>query len=122
LNGSPYIAALHANGTVIGPPSLFPGLSTPAQAGEIIQIYADGFGPTSAPVVPGSPQQSGTLPVLPVFTIGGTQANVIYAGLVSAGLYQFNVQIPANAASGDNSITATYAGLTTQAGTLVTVQ
>ena len=122
LNAGPHIAALHANGTVIGPPSLYPGLSTPAQAGEIIQIYGDGFGQTSAAVTPGSPQQSGTLPVLPVFTIGGVQANVIYAGLVSAGLYQFNVQIPATAASGDNSITATYAGFTTQPGTLVNVQ
>jgi len=117
-----YIAALHADGTVVGPTSLYPGLSSPAHPGEIIQIYGDGFGPTTAPVTAGSPQQSGTLPVMPVFTIGGTQANVIFAGLVSAGLYQFNVQIPANAPAGDDSITATYAGFSTQAGALVTVQ
>lgn len=122
LNAGPYIAAIHADGTVVGPASLYPGLSTPAQAGEIIQIYGDGFGPITAPVTPGSPQQYGTLPVLPVFTIGGTQANVIWAGLVSAGLYQFNVQIPTSAPSGDNTIAASYAGLTTQLGSLVTVQ
>ncbi|MBV8730490.1 MAG: hypothetical protein JO336_11860, partial [Acidobacteriia bacterium] len=117
-----YVAALHANGTVVGPTSLYPGLSSPAKPGEIIQVYADGFGPTTAAVTPGSPQQSGTLPTLPVITIGGTQAQVIFAGLVSAGLYQFNVTIPTNATSGDNAISATYAGFSTQQGTLVTVQ
>lgn len=122
LNGSPYIVALHADGTVIGPPSLYPGVTTPAHAVEIIQIYGDGFGPITAPVSAGSPQQFGSLPVMPAFTIGGAPANVFFAGLVSAGLFQFNVQIPPTAPSGDNTITATYAGFTMQLGTLVTVQ
>lgn len=122
FNGGPYVAAVHANGTIIGPTTLYPGASTPAAPGETIQLYGNGFGPTTTAVTPGSPEQSGTLPVMPVITIGGAPATVAFAGLISPGLYQFNVVIPANAAAGDNSITATYAGFSTQAGTLVTVQ
>jgi uncharacterized protein (TIGR03437 family) len=37
---------------------------------------------------------------LPQITIGGVPATVAFAGIVEAGLYQFNVVIP-NAGSGD---------------------
>jgi hypothetical protein len=37
-------------------------------------------------------------------------ATVQFAGLAAPGLFQFNVYIPANAATGDNAITATYNG------------
>jgi uncharacterized protein (TIGR03437 family) len=62
------------------------------------------------------------LPQLPVIQIGANKANVTFAGLISPGLYQFNVQIPAGAVSGDNPITATYFSNATQAGTLLTIQ
>jgi uncharacterized protein (TIGR03437 family) len=117
-----YPAALHANGTIVGPPALYPGMSSPALPGETIEVYGTGFGPTTTPVTAGSVQQSGVLPVLPVFTIGGMPASVAFAGLVSPGLYQFNVVIPTNAPAGDNNISATYAGFTTQPGIVVTVQ
>jgi uncharacterized protein (TIGR03437 family) len=45
-----------------------------------------------------------------------------FVGLVSPGLFQFNAVVPPNAANGDQTITATYNGLSTQAGTLITVQ
>jgi hypothetical protein len=44
FNGGPYIAAVHLNGTLIGPTSLFPGSTTPAKAGKTILLYANGFG------------------------------------------------------------------------------
>jgi uncharacterized protein (TIGR03437 family) len=122
FNGGPYVAALHADGSIVGPATLYPGASTPGQTGETIEIYGNGFGPTVTPVQAGSLQQGGTLPVAPVFTIGGIPATVAYAGLVSPGLFQFNVVIPANAASGDNSIVASYSGFSTQVGALVTVK
>ena len=58
---------------------------------------------------------------MPVVTIGGAQATVVFAGLVAPGEYQFNVTVPASLANGDQPIMATYGGLTTQAGTLLTV-
>jgi uncharacterized protein (TIGR03437 family) len=65
FNGGPYIAATHVDGNYIGPTSLFPGLTTPAQPGETIVIYANGFRPTSSTVVSGSVSQSGTLSPCP---------------------------------------------------------
>jgi uncharacterized protein (TIGR03437 family) len=122
FGGGPYIAATHVNGSYLGPASLYPGLTTPAQPGETIVMYANGFGSTSAPVVSGSETQSGTLSPMPAITIGGVTASVTFAGLVAPGEFQFNVVVPPSLASGDQSITATYNGLTTQAGTLITVQ
>jgi uncharacterized protein (TIGR03437 family) len=48
-------------------------------------------------------------------------ASVQFAGLVAAGEYQLNVVVPITLASGDQSVTATYNGQTTQAGTLITI-
>jgi uncharacterized protein (TIGR03437 family) len=66
--------------------------------------------------------QSGSLPELPVVKIGGATAEVRFAGLVSPGLFQFNVVVPPSVPDGDNVITATYKGLTTQTGVVLAVQ
>lgn len=122
FNGGPYVAATRLDGSYIGPASLFPGLTRPVKPGETIVLYANGFGPTSVLIVSDSPVQSGTLPALPVIRIGGVLANVTFAGLVAPGEYQFNIDIPLTAPDGDNAITVTYSGSTTQAGTLITVR
>jgi uncharacterized protein (TIGR03437 family) len=122
FNGGPYVAATHLNGTLIGPATLYPGATTPAKPNETVVLYANGFGSTSAPVVSGSVTQSGTLTPLPVVKIGGITANVQFAGLNAPGEFQFNVTVPAGLANGDQAITASYGGQTTQAGTLITIQ
>jgi uncharacterized protein (TIGR03437 family) len=123
FGGGPYIAATHANGNYLGPTSLYPGLTTPAQPGETVLIYANGFGATSVSVLSGALTQSGTLSPQPVITIGGVPAMVAFAGLnQTPGEFQFNVVIPSSVANGDQAIVATYNGMTTQAGTLITVQ
>jgi uncharacterized protein (TIGR03437 family) len=122
LNGGPYVTAVHSNAMLIGPPSLYPGLTSPAKPGEAIVLYANGFGQTSQPVVRGSESQTGSLPALPLVEIGGVAATVQFAGLVSPGLYQFNVIVPASAPDGDNAVVATYNGVTTQSGTMLTIQ
>ena len=121
LFGSHYVAATHANGGLIGPVSLYPGASTPAKPGEEVVIYAVGFGLPSAPLTAGSSKQSGSLPTLPVCAIGTNAAALAFAGLISPGLYQLNVIIPAAASSGDNPIGCTYGGSATPAGDLITV-
>jgi uncharacterized protein (TIGR03437 family) len=122
FNGGPYVAATHVNGSYLGPATLYPGLSTPAKPGEIVVIYANGFGPTSTAVVGGLTTQSGTLATMPIIKIGGVAAVVQFAGLVAPGQYQFNVVIPSTLADGDQVVTATYNGQTTQSGTLITIQ
>ena len=61
-------------------------------------------------VVAGSSTQSGTLLVSPTVQIGGQAAQVAFAGLISPGLYQFNVIVPPAATDGDNAVTAVYEG------------
>jgi uncharacterized protein (TIGR03437 family) len=121
FSGGPYVAAIHASGAYIGPASLYPGLTTPATPGETIEIYADGFGATNSAVQNGSVIQSGVLTPAPAVTIGGVAATVQFAGLVGPGEFQFNVVVPAGLGNGDQAITATYNGASTQAGTLLTV-
>ncbi len=123
INGGPYVVGTHLNpSNLIGPASLYPGVTTPLAAGETVVLYGNGFGQTSPAIVNGSLSQSGTLPVLPMITIGGINATVEFAGVISPGLYQFNVVVPPNAPSGDNALVATYNGLSTPAKVLVTVK
>jgi uncharacterized protein (TIGR03437 family) len=116
-----YVAATHANGGLIGPVSLYPGSSTPAQPGEEVVIYAVGFGLPSTSLTAGSSIQSGSLPAFPVCTVGANAAAVAFAGLTSPGLYQLNVIIPATAPSGNSPIGCTYSGSATPTGDLITV-
>lgn len=122
FSGGPYVAATHANGSLLGPTSVFPGSSTPAHPGEIVILYANGFGQITPAIIAGSATQSGTLPSSPLVTIGGSTAAVQFAGAISPGLYQFNVQVPNTVASGDQPIVATYNGVSTQSGALITIQ
>jgi uncharacterized protein (TIGR03437 family) len=131
FNGGPYVAATHLNGSLciapisgaclVGPATLYPGSSAPAKPNEMIALYANGFGTTSTPVVSGSVTQSGTLSPLPVIKIGGIPATVQFAGLSAVGEFQFNVVIPATLGNGDQPITATYGGASTQSGALIAI-
>jgi len=82
FNGGPYAIATHADGSLAGPASLYPGSISPAKPGESIVLYANGFGPTSPAAVSGSVTQSGTLSPLPTVTIGGAPAAVAFAVIV----------------------------------------
>ena len=97
-----YIAATHANNSLVGPPSLITGVTTtPATVGETIILYATGFGATNPAFTSGQ-----TVPVplplaaLPTVTIGGVAAQVTFGGLVGPGLYQINVVVPSGITPG----------------------
>ncbi|MBZ5604655.1 MAG: hypothetical protein LAO79_20340, partial [Acidobacteriia bacterium] len=117
-----YIVATHTDYSLIGPANLYPGKSTPAKTGETIAAYAVGFGLPNGTLTNGSSSQSGSLPALPVCKIGGNNAALAFAGLVSPGLYQLNITIPPSTPSGDNPISCTYGGSATPSGDLITVQ
>jgi hypothetical protein len=106
----------------VGPASLYPGVPTPAKPGEVVVLYANGFGPTTSPVVSGAITQSGDLSPLPAVAIGGIAAQVLFAGLVEPGLFQLNVMVPANAPTGDNTLSATVNGVRVAPVALITVQ
>jgi uncharacterized protein (TIGR03437 family) len=117
-----HITATHADGRIIGPTALYPGVSTPAGPNETIIVYTNGMGVTSVPIVSGSPAQSGNLPSLPVIKIGGITATVQFAGLISPGLYQLNVLVPDSVSNGDLPVTGTHNGTPMQSGVTLAVQ
>jgi uncharacterized protein (TIGR03437 family) len=85
-------------------------------------LFGDGFGLPVSTLTAGSDVQWGALPTpWPQLTIGGTRATVQYAGLISPGLYQINVVVPSTASNGDNAVVATYAGVITPSGAMITV-
>lgn len=124
LYGGKYIVATHADNTLVGPVSLSaPGyLITPVKRDETIVMYAFGFGLPQSSLASGASYQTGTLPVLPVCKVGGTNATVVFAGVIGPGLYQLNLKVPAGAATGDNQIGCTYNGVSSPSGDLVAVQ
>ena len=122
FSGTNYVAATHADGSLIGPANLYPGATTAAQPGESVVLYGNGFGASSTAVVAGSPVQSGTLNPLPSVQIGGAPAAVQFAGLVSPGLFQFNVIVPPAAADGDLPVAINSAGASIPSGVLLTVK
>ena len=121
-----YAAATHADGSSVAGPRLvqqgIPG--TAAKVGETIVLYGTGFGATQPPIsatalvpVPLSLARAEDLRI----RIGGLDATVNYAGLISPGVYQFNVVVPP-VGEGDQAVVAELRGLLTQSNLLVTIQ
>jgi len=125
FSGTNYLAAEHANYSLVGKTGLITGVTTtPAAPGETILLYGTGFGPTSPATPTGNLVTApATLANTPQITIGGEVAKVAFAGLVEAGLYQFNVTVPSDLPSGDAAVVATTVGGTqSQLGVSITVQ
>jgi len=118
-----YVAAVHADGAYVGSSNLFTGAAA-ARPGETVLLFGTGFGPTNPPVSAGQ-VLTGPAPLADStqlhFRIGGKIAQVIFAGLSSAGLYQFNVVIP-QVSDGDVEVLADIGGVTTPSGKLITVK
>ena len=120
--GTQYIAARHPDESLMGPTTLYPGLTTPAKPGEVVALFASGFGQTNPPIANGAVSQYANLSPTPVVKIGGVVAEVQFAGVVSPGLYQFSVKVPDATPNGDNSVVITYQGLSTAPGAMIPVQ
>ncbi len=122
-----YASALHNTDGVYVAPLGYLGnnvVSQPAQPGEVIQLYATGFGPTTPAVPAGqlvaSPAPLSDLTQLRV-TIGGVPATVQFAGITFPGEYQINLVVP-QVPNGDQPILATIGGMSTQSGISITIQ
>jgi uncharacterized protein (TIGR03437 family) len=122
--GAKYVAAVRLDGQYLGPAELYSGLLTvPAKAGDTILLFGTGFGPTN-PATDFAQTFSGAPPTVNTVTatIGGVTANVLFAGLVVPGEYQFNLVVPSVPTSGDNLVTLTVNGFSTQTGAYLRVQ
>jgi uncharacterized protein (TIGR03437 family) len=116
LDNSKYIAATHADGSLLGP-------AAPARPGEVIHLYGTGFGPTNPPTrngeIPGAPAMLAN-PV--TLRIGGVTVRPLFAGLTAAGLYQITVQVPGLAPNGDVPVIATIRGISSSLNAVIFVQ
>jgi uncharacterized protein (TIGR03437 family) len=120
-------------GSILNQDNSVNGPGNPAAKGSIVQVFMTGEGQTSPPSVTGAittatlpPPQVTPAPLLAVgVLINGQPALYVYAGEAPglvAGMMQLNVQIPANAPSGDLPITVSIGGKTSQTGVTVSVQ
>jgi uncharacterized protein (TIGR03437 family) len=117
-----YAIAAHVDNSTIAPGS-------PAQAGEIILVYACGLGWTQPNPAPGAiPQNAAVIQRLSDLKVylGGTAidpASIQYAGLTpgSAGLYQINLVLPQNLGT-DPEIRVAVADQSSPAGLKLAVQ
>jgi uncharacterized protein (TIGR03437 family) len=102
------------------------GPSRPVKPGETMLLFGVGLGPTTQLVPSGKPYSGASATVNPVqISIGGVvlpQTDVQFAGLISAGLYQINVLVPAGLGTGDQAITATTSSVQTQSNVMLTLQ
>ncbi|MBL8174298.1 MAG: IPT/TIG domain-containing protein [Bryobacterales bacterium] len=110
-----HIAAVRPDGSYVAPEGLLEGVAAaPARPGETIVLYGTGFGPTSPAASPGKVVTSALRTASDVrVRIHNQDAAVSYSGLVSAGLYQINVAVPADLADGDYPVVAEVGGVRT---------
>jgi uncharacterized protein (TIGR03437 family) len=109
---------------IVGPTGSSLGYATvAARAGDIVELFGVGFGPTTPSVLAGQ-AFSGAAPTKNTvqLAINGTPVIASFAGLSSAGLYQINVTIPVGLGAGDLSFLATVGGVQTQPGVVISLQ
>ena len=106
-----------------GPSGAFSFTTRPVKAGETLELFGVGFGPTSPVVPPGKTFTGAGAPTTNTVsvTIGGATAKVLFSGMTEAGVYQLNVIVP-QVSSGDQPLLATVAGVSTPSNVLITIQ
>ncbi len=104
-----------STGIIVGDPSVEPGTAK-VHPGDYVELYVNSMLPSKS----GSINPPNTLQTFPTVTIGGVNAPVSYAGLVSPGLIQVNIQVP-QIAAGNQQVLVTYTGVTSPSGVLIPI-
>ena len=115
--GSGSYDVLGPTGTSLGYPTVA------AKAGDTVELFGVGFGPTK-PAVPAGGPFSGSAPATSSvnLVINGQTITPTYAGETSAGLFQINLTIPPGLGTGDVSLQAIVGGIQTPTGVVMTLQ
>jgi len=121
----PYVVATHSDHSLVArlePPG---PAGHPAQPGEEITLWGTGFGPTN-PQAPSGQLFVGAYPLVAPndlqVTIGGTTAQVAFAGVTFAGVWQISVVVPPGLPNGDHLVQASIGGVRTQDNAFIAVQ
>jgi uncharacterized protein (TIGR03437 family) len=96
-------AALAGTGTLIGNPATDPRVARAAQPGDMLDLYMIGLGATQDPAqfITDSLFSAAAPVAAPIaVTIGGTPADVLFAGLISPGLYLVRIAVPPSVGAG----------------------
>jgi uncharacterized protein (TIGR03437 family) len=113
-------------GSVVNQDGSINSSSNPAQRGTAIQIYATGGGQTFPPSSTGSiAQAAANLALTTTVTIGGVNAQVLYAGAAPGevnGVVQINAIVPLTATPGVTPVSVTIAGAASQPGVTLAIQ
>ncbi len=123
------VVALGGTGGFVAPVGHFGKAveSAPIEAGGVIQVFGSGFGSTTPEAVPGTLAGADPISTIPVeditVAIGGIDAEVAFAGLTPnlAGLYQFNIIVPATLQAGNHPIVISRNGIDSQDGMVLPV-
>jgi uncharacterized protein (TIGR03437 family) len=109
---------------IVGPTGTSLGYRTvAAKAGDVIELFGTGFGPTN-PAVPAGHAFSGSAPTTNPITLRINNVNVTpaFAGESGAGLYQINLTVPSGLGTGDMALQATVGGVQTPSGVVISLQ
>jgi uncharacterized protein (TIGR03437 family) len=94
-----------------------------AKAGDVLQLYAVGLGPTNPFVSAGQPFSSSAQTTNPVtLLINNMSVAPSFAGIDTSLLYQINVTVPAGLGTGDVPLSAMVDGFSTQPGVVISLQ
>jgi uncharacterized protein (TIGR03437 family) len=109
---------------ILGPTGTSLGYQTvAAKAGDIVELYAIGLGPTNPTVPSGEPFTSAAPTTSPVnVLINSVSVTPSFSGLSGAGLYQINLTVPAGLGMGDVPLAAMVGGAQTQPGVVISLQ
>ncbi len=103
-----FVAALHnADYVLVAPENAFAGyLTRPARSGDVLQLYVTGLGTNTDPPAPSGRTLASPATVRDEVRvwIGEREAAVLWAGLVSPGLYQINLRVPAALEAGEHTV------------------
>jgi uncharacterized protein (TIGR03437 family) len=109
---------------IIGPTGTSLGYQTvAAKAGDVLELFGTGFGPTNPPVAAGQAFSGAASTTNPVgLLLNNMSVPPAFAGLSGAGLYQLNLTIPSGLGTGDVSLQATVGGVQTPLGVVISLQ
>ncbi|MBS1858728.1 MAG: SBBP repeat-containing protein [Acidobacteria bacterium] len=102
---------------IVGPTGSSLGYATvAAKAGDTVELFGVGFGPTNPPVSAGAGFNSAAPTTNPVaISINNMSVTPAFAGETGAGLYQINISIPPGLGTGDVTLQASVGGAKTPA-------
>jgi uncharacterized protein (TIGR03437 family) len=128
-NGHNAVAAVNAvTGAYVGAPGLVAGVTfVETKPGDIITIFATGFGATDPAVGPGElPAVAAQITAAFTITFGGVTlavSDILYAGVSgNAGVNQLSIRVPDAVPDGDQQFVITVGGVSSSAGGYITVR